>query len=165
MRIEQLAVGSLGAVVRAALELRLGEEEGGGTVQVALVERTHPSEGRARLVERRRFRDYLKQPTWGILLTMAALYALGIFLVNWDLTRENVGWVLAWPARVGEKMFGEVDLEHARTLKGALKRTGYHLVNLTFLYLMAALLLWVSREPSTSALVEADDADLSPIPE
>lgn len=93
---------------------------------------------------RRRLRDMLRRPSWGLLLLTSVLFGLSVLLINWDLTRDNVGWLLAWPARVARMALGEAgDLG---TLRGALGHAGYHALNFIFLYFLAALLLLRQRD-------------------
>ncbi|MBN2475786.1 MAG: ATP-grasp domain-containing protein [Pirellulales bacterium] len=90
---------------------------------------------------RRRFRDTLCRPRWPALLLTAALFAISLFAVSADATRNNLGWVLGWPLRVAERIFGSLDQIDPATITGALRYTGYHALNLLFLYIVAALLL------------------------
>ena len=90
---------------------------------------------------RRRFRDRLRRPRWRTLLLTAVLFAASILAVNADATRNNLGWILGWPMRLAERVFGSLDQIDPGTLLGALRLTGYHGLNLLFLYVLAALLL------------------------
>ena len=90
---------------------------------------------------RRRFRDMLRHPRWKAVLLTALLFAASIFATNADATRNNVGWVLGWPVRLAERVFGSLDQIDPGTIMGALRYTGYHALNLLFLYVVAALVL------------------------
>ena len=54
------------------------------------------------------------------------------------------GIFLAWPGRVGALLLG--DVQNLASPIGAVKQTLFHLLNLGFLYLCAAVLL---RQPRT----------------
>ena len=88
---------------------------------------------------RRRFRDLLRRPRWRALVLTALLFALSVFAINWDATRDNLGLVLGWPSRVAGWLFGEV--HDLATLGGSLRYTAYNALNLLFLYVVAALIL------------------------
>ena len=89
---------------------------------------------------RRKFRDMLANPSWATLLLTATLYALSVFTVNAEITRDNVGWLLGFPLRMSEFIFGRVEDEQLGTVLGALRHTCYHAVNLVFWYVLAAVL-------------------------
>lgn len=93
--------------------------------------------------ERRRFRDLLRRPRWRTLALTAALFSGSVFLANWGATVDSIGWVAGFPLRLGSYLF-----RHERDLGtplGALAHTASHLVNLLFLYVVAALLLREGR--------------------
>lgn len=90
---------------------------------------------------RRRLRDLLRRPRWRILGLTAVLFAISIFAVNAPATRNNLGWVLGWPLRLAEQLFGSLDTLGTGTIGGAIAYTVYHALNLLYLYLLAALLL------------------------
>jgi len=94
---------------------------------------------------RRRFRDMLRRPRWRALLLTAVLFAVSIFTVSADATRNNIGWVFGLPMRLAEQVFGSVEQIDPGTIGGAIRFTGYHGLNLLFLYFVAALIL---RQPS-----------------
>jgi len=90
---------------------------------------------------RLRFRDQLRHPRWRTLALTAMLFALSILLVNADLTRDNLGWILGWPLRLAEMSFGSLKEIDAGTVGGALRYTVYHMLNLLYLYGVAAWML------------------------
>ncbi len=99
----------------------------------------------AELEERRprtRLRDLLLRPTWKALLLTAVLFTLSVFFSNWEYTSEGVAGVLAFPGRIAEALFGG---GNPSSLLGAAAQTGFHIVNLTVYYLIAALFLRESR--------------------
>ncbi len=71
------------------------------------------------------------------------LFAAATLLANWDLTRNNVGLVLGWPMQLAERLFGPV--QDRGTVAGALGYTFYNLLNLLFLYVVAAIILREGR--------------------
>lgn len=83
---------------------------------------------------RRRFRDMLRHPRWRTMLLTAVLFAAGLFAVNFDATRNNLGWVLGWAVRLAE------DFDRG-TIGGAISYTAYQALNLLYLYLVAAIVL------------------------
>jgi hypothetical protein len=92
---------------------------------------------------RRRLRDLLRRPTWKALMLTAVLCTLSVFFVNWEYTSEGVASVLTFPGRFAQALLGgEGD---ASSLFGAVKQTGYHVVNFAFYYFAAAVLLRESR--------------------
>jgi predicted ATP-grasp superfamily ATP-dependent carboligase len=90
-----------------------------------------------------RLRDLLRRPTWRALWATALLYTFATFFMNWQWTQDNLGWLLAWPGRLIATVVGDIDPANPI---GALKQTASHVLNLMWLYLVAALLL---REPRT----------------
>ncbi len=86
---------------------------------------------------RRRFRDMLRHPRWKTVLLTAVLFTVSLFAVNFPATQNNLGWVLGWGMRLAEGL----DLG---TVSGAVLYTGYHALNLLYLYIVAAILL---RQP------------------
>jgi predicted ATP-grasp superfamily ATP-dependent carboligase len=90
---------------------------------------------------RLRFRDQLRHPRWRTLALTAVLFALSILLLNADVTRNNLGWILGWPLRLAETCFGNLKDIDAGTISGALRYTVYHLLDLLYLYIVAAWLL------------------------
>jgi hypothetical protein len=88
---------------------------------------------------RRSFRSLLRNPRWRTLLLTALLYAVSLFLVSWEPTRDNIGLVAAWPMRFAEALFGSG--HDTGTLAGASLETAAHVLNLLVLYVIAALLL------------------------
>jgi hypothetical protein len=128
----------LGALFPVALALRSGKLSMGVLTGEKELDAQRP---------RRRLRDLLRQPTWTTVWLTALLYALCVFAVHADLTRNNLGWVLGFPMRLAEQAFGTVaEINQAAPL-GALKYTLYHMLNLAWLYLIAALALWQRRKP------------------
>jgi hypothetical protein len=90
-----------------------------------------------------RLRDLLRRPTWRALWATALLYTFATVFMNWQWTQDNLGWLLAWPGRLIATVVGDIDPANPI---GALKQTASHVLNLMWLYLVAALLL---REPRT----------------
>jgi len=101
---------------------------------------------------RRRFRDQLQHPNWGTVWLTALLYAVCVFAVNAEVTRNNIGWIVGLPMRLAEVIFGNASQLDKGTLLGALQYTGYHLLNLAWLYLIAAL---IRREKPSDATSDA----------
>ncbi len=89
---------------------------------------------------RRRFRDMLRHPRWRVLWLTAALFALSIFAVSAEITQNNLGWVLGWPMKLAERLFGRVAELDLGTISGAIRYTLYHALDLLYLYVIAALL-------------------------
>lgn len=89
---------------------------------------------------RTRFRDLLLHPTWRTVWLTALLYAVCVFVINAELTRDNVGWIVGLPMKLAERLFGRVDQLDKSSISGALRYTGYNWLNLAFLYTLAALL-------------------------
>lgn len=90
---------------------------------------------------RRRFRDLLRRPRWRTILLTALLFAVSVFAVNAPATRDNIGWIVGWPLRLAEMIFGPLGEIDPGTILGAFKLTGYHALNLLFLYVVSALAL------------------------
>lgn len=90
---------------------------------------------------RRRFRDMLRRPRWRVLWLTALLFAVSIFAVSADATQNNLGWVLGWPMRSAELLFGSLGEFDTGTIGGAIRYTVYHGLNLLYLYVVAAFLL------------------------
>jgi hypothetical protein len=81
------------------------------------------------------------------------LYAVCVFSVHADLTRDNIGWIIGLPMRLAEQIFGQVTKIDQGTIGGAVRYTGYHILNLVWVYLIAVL---IRREtPGTEAEAEA----------
>ena len=76
------------------------------------------------------------------------LYAICVFAVNAEFTRDNVAWIIGLPMRVAELIFGDAQQLDKGTVSGALRYTGYHTLNLAWLYLIAAL---IRRTPPSLA--------------
>ncbi len=89
---------------------------------------------------RRRFRDLLRHPSWRTVWLTAALYAVCVFAVNADVTRNNIGWIIGLPMKLAELIFGSVQPAEKGSISGALRYTGYHLLNLAWLYVIAAMI-------------------------
>jgi predicted ATP-grasp superfamily ATP-dependent carboligase len=83
---------------------------------------------------RRRFRDMLRHPRWKTMLLTAVLFAVALFAVNVPATQNNLGWVLGWAVRLAEGL-------DVGTIRGAMLYTGYHALNLLYLYIVAAIIL------------------------
>jgi len=98
---------------------------------------------------RRRFRDMLRRPRWRVLWLTAVLFAVSIFAVSADATQNNLGWVLGWPMRSAELLFGGLGEVDTGTIGGAIRYTVYHGLNLLYLYVVAACLL--RQRPSRNA--------------
>jgi predicted ATP-grasp superfamily ATP-dependent carboligase len=96
---------------------------------------------------RRRLRDMVRRPSWGVLALTALLFAASVLAINWGLTRDNVGWLLAWPSRVAERLFGAP--RELGTVRGAVAHAVYHALNFLFLYVCAAFLLRQRRPRKT----------------
>jgi predicted ATP-grasp superfamily ATP-dependent carboligase len=92
---------------------------------------------------RRRFRDLVTRPRWSTLALTALLFSLATFLINWQVTRDNIGFVLGAPLRLTERIFGE--LLTNKTLMGAFLQTLSQLFHLVAYYLAAALIMRESR--------------------
>ncbi|MFH1924721.1 MAG: ATP-grasp domain-containing protein, partial [Planctomycetota bacterium] len=108
---------------------------------------------------RRRFRDLLRHPRWRVVWLTAALFAVSIFALSADVTRNNLGWVLGWPMRLAEWLFGPVgDLDRG-TVGGAIGFTVYHGLNLLYLYVVSAILL--RQRPSKQTGGVSETADVS----
>jgi hypothetical protein len=125
---------ALGILYPVALMLKHGKLSMGVLTGEAQLETARP---------RRRLRDLLANPTWGAIALTFGLYVLSIFLMHWGPTEGNLGWLLAWPGRVADRLIGE--LPDPTTLGAALKRALHHGLNLGLLYGAAALLLRQSR--------------------
>ncbi len=123
----------LGVLFPVALALRKGKLSMGVLSDEKELTDTRP--------QQQRFRDLIRHPTWRTIWLTALLYAVCVFATNADLTRDNVGWIIGLPMRLAELMFGNaVDLDKG-TISGALRYTGYHILNLSWLYVLAATLL------------------------
>ena len=90
---------------------------------------------------RRRFRDLLRRPRWRTLVLTAVLFAVSVFTVSAEATRNNLGLIFGWPLRVAEALFGPLAQIDTGTIGGALQLTAYHALNFVFLYVVAALIL------------------------
>lgn len=88
---------------------------------------------------RRRLRDMLFKPTWLVLAVTALVFGACTLLMHWGPTADNLGFWLAWPHRLAERLMGEIG--DPATLKGALRTVGYYALNFIFYYLVAALIL------------------------
>ena len=122
---------ALGALFPVVLALKKGEFS-----VAAIAGETDLGEDRPR----RRLRDLLLHPSWRTVWLTAALYALCVFVVNADVTRNNIGWIIGLPMKLAEQIFGEAGALDKGSIGGALRYTGYHLLNLTWLYVIAALI-------------------------
>ncbi len=123
---------ALGVLFPMALMLKYGKLSMGVLTSEAELSSERP---------RRRFRDMLRHPRWRTLLLTAVLFVVSVFAVEAPATRENVGWLLGWPLRLAEKVFGSLDQIDRGTITGAISYTGYHLLDLLYLYVVAAILL------------------------
>jgi hypothetical protein len=97
---------------------------------------------------RRGLRELLRRPTWRTVWLTALLYAVCVFTVNAELTRDNLGWIIGLPMKLAEHAFGDAASFNKGTIGGALRYTGYNLLNLAWLYLVAAV---IRREPERAA--------------
>lgn len=132
---------ALGLLFPAAMMIKHGKLSMGVLTSEAELESNRP---------RRRFRDMLANPTWKVMLLTAALYTLGVFTVNWDVTRNNVGLVLGAPMRLAEAVFGRHESpEELARLGGAIRHTCYHALNLVAWYLLSAVALRERKERPT----------------
>ena len=121
----------LGALFPVALALKKGKISMGLlTGEVDLAEQR----------PRRRLRDLLRHPSWGTIWLTAGLYAVCVFSVHATATRDNVGWIIGLPMKLAEQIFGKVAEIDPGTIGGAARYTGYHMLNLAWLYLIAALI-------------------------
>jgi predicted ATP-grasp superfamily ATP-dependent carboligase len=102
---------------------------------------------------RRRLRDLIRHPSWRTVWLTALLYAVCVFAVNADATRNNLGWIIGFPMRLSEFLFGNASQLDKGTIRGALQYTGYHLLNLAWLYVFAAL---IRREKPSVELADSD---------
>ncbi|MCP4678470.1 MAG: ATP-grasp domain-containing protein, partial [Deltaproteobacteria bacterium] len=125
---------ALGALYPVVMMLKHGKLSMGVLTSEAEVSEQKP---------RRRLRDLIRRPTWRVIWVCALLYTLSIFLQNWAPTRDNLGWVLALPTKLGETLFG--DVINPSTLFGAVKQTAYNILDLIFLFIAATLLVRQSR--------------------
>ena len=67
----------------------------------------------------------------------AILYALSVFLTNYEPTRGNLGLLFGWP----EKVFGRIEGDRLGTIGGAMLHTVSQSLILLFWYVVAALVL------------------------
>jgi predicted ATP-grasp superfamily ATP-dependent carboligase len=127
----------LGALFPVALALKKGKLSMGVLTGEAELAEQRP---------RRRLRDLLRRPSWRTVWLTALLYAICVFAVNAEITQNNVGWIIGLPMRLAEIVFGRADQLDKGSITGALRYTGYHLLNLAWLYVIAALIRW-ERQP------------------
>jgi predicted ATP-grasp superfamily ATP-dependent carboligase len=97
---------------------------------------------------RRGLRELLRRPTWRTVWLTALLYAVCVFTVNAKLTQNNLGWIIGLPMKLAEHVFGDAANLDKGTVGGALRYTSYNLLNLAWLYLVAAV---IRREPPERA--------------
>ncbi len=109
---------------------------------------------------RRRFRDMLRRPRWRVLGLTAMLFAVSLFALSAEATRNNLGWVLGWPMRLAEGWFGSLRETDKATIGGAIRYTVYHVLNLLYLYLLAAIIFRQRpRRKAAKGPGRADDED------
>lgn len=135
----------LGALFPVALALKKGKISIG-----VLTGETDLAEQRPR----RRFRDLIRHPNWRTVWLTALLYAVCVFSVTAESTRDNLGWIIGLPMRLAEQVFGQSTEIEKGTVGGAIRYTGYHMLNLAWLYLIAAL---VRRERLS---LETEDSEV-----
>ena len=80
----------------------------------------------------------------------ALLFALTMFLANWDPTATNVGLILDWPRQLTEKLFGQAkdigsSFPAGDAFKTAFQSLIHIVLNFLFLYLVAVLMLREGR--------------------
>ena len=65
------------------------------------------------------------------------MYAVYHFSVHAELTRDNFGWIIDLPMKLAEQIFEQVTETDQGTIGGATRYTGYQMLNLVWLYLIA----------------------------
>jgi hypothetical protein len=130
---------ALGALYPLALMLKHGKVSLGLLTSEAELGRERP---------RRSLRSQLRHPRWRTLLLTALLYATLLFLESWEPTRNNLGLIAGWPARLASKLFGTG--HDTATPTGALLQTAAHVLNLLILYVCASLVLREGRPDHAS---------------
>ncbi len=124
----------LGFLYPVAMMLKHGKLSVGVLTSEAELEQSRP---------RRRLRDYLRQPTWKALALTALIFAVSLFVSNWDYTDGTLAWLVAFPGRCTDAVIGAAF--EPNTLMGSIKLTAHHVFNLTFYYFAAAFLMRQSR--------------------
>jgi predicted ATP-grasp superfamily ATP-dependent carboligase len=122
---------ALGALYPIALMLRHGKL----STAVLVSERELPGKKPTR-----RLRDYLR-PRWSTLLLTGVLFALSVAIDSYETSRQYLGWALSWPRHAAEAVsqgagFGQGGI-------GGPAFAFYHLLNFVYLYVVAAVILWL----------------------
>ena len=78
---------------------------------------------------KKRLRDYLR-PNWSTLLLTGVLFLLSVAIDWFPPTYRAIGWLLGWP-------------RHAAGNVVSLAFGFYHILNFVYLYILAAIILWL----------------------
>ena len=116
---------ALGALYPIALMLKHGKL----STAVLVSEQELPGER-----PKKRLRDRLR-PNWGTLLLTGALFALSVGIDRFEVTRHWLGWLLGWSRHRAEGIAGQDG--------GSLAFAVYHILNFVYLYVLAAVILWL----------------------
>ena len=117
---------SLGVLYPLALMLKHGKLSTAMLVSEAELPADRPRVG---LLDRTR-------PNWATLLLTGVLFVVSVLIDYFAATRWALGWVLGWPRHAAESLRFE-------PTPGGAAYAFLHLLNFVYLYIMAALLLWV----------------------
>jgi predicted ATP-grasp superfamily ATP-dependent carboligase len=118
---------ALGALYPLALMLKHGKL----STAVLVSEQELPAEK-----PRKRLRDYLR-PNWSALLLTGVLFVLSVVVDRFEPTRRWLGWLLGWPRHAAEAAVGREG--------GGAAYAFYHILNFVYLYVLAAIILWLRR--------------------
>lgn len=87
---------------------------------------------------RRSFRSQLVRPRWKTVVLTILLFAACVLLINAGATQDNVGRWLLWPSQTLLGPYADLR-ENAGTLGGVVGLTGFYVINVGLLYVLAAL--------------------------
>ena len=87
---------------------------------------------------RRSFRSQLVRPRWKTVVLTILLFAACVLLINAGATQDNVGRWLLWPSQTLLGPYAALR-ENAGTVGGVVGLTGFYVINVGILYVLAAL--------------------------
>jgi hypothetical protein len=80
---------------------------------------------------KKRLRDHVR-PNWATLLVTGLLFVVSVVVDSFEPARRAMGWLLGWP-------------RHAAGDAAGLAFAFYHVLNFVYLYILAAILLWLKE--------------------
>ena len=69
------------------------------------------------------------------------LFAFSVVIDSFETIRQHLGWALGWPRHAAEAVSRGAGFGHGGT--GGPAFAFYHLLNFVYLYVLAAVILWL----------------------